>query len=331
MKRRTFGEVILGRGLPLDDCSLAFASIDEAGTVGELNAWVRSELGLAERISAETKRRLAADGYSLEDAGEGRTLILVVSLTAAGCVVFLACDDEYVVAALNAHYEKVAKVYGDGKVFGRRYLEKIVQISFRLPLLKNADIFELGIARMPKADESAAESPMAVASGGIGPAAVEAPREEGRMEGSSGEEIRIRSRDDYQRRLEVQLQEIVGDLMGVAIEPLGLNVRQAKSISNTVKLYLRIEECRTEIQARQVAAFVFADRVDQRWLDGLYHDVDVVDSPIGSTPELASRLAAMIGDDKPAMVSLFHLMGRRPGAKPSAKLPKASPRAEALA
>lgn len=151
------------------------------------------------------------------------------------------------------------------------------------------------------------------------------------MEGSSGEEIRIRSRDDYQRRLEVQLQEIVGDLMGVAIEPLGLNVRQAKSISNTVKLYLRIEECRTEIQARQVAAFVFADRVDQRWLDGLYHDVDVVDSPIGSTPELASRLAAMIGDDKPAMVSLFHLMGRRPGAKPSAKLPKASPRAEALA
>jgi hypothetical protein len=50
----------------------------------------------------------------------------------------LACDDEYVTAALNAHYDKVAKVYRDGKVFGRSYLEKIVQIQFRLPLLRHS-------------------------------------------------------------------------------------------------------------------------------------------------------------------------------------------------
>jgi len=239
----------------------------------------------------------------------------VHSLTAAGCVVFLACDDEYVVAALNAHYEKVAKVYGDGKVFGRRYLEKIVQIPFRLPLLRNQDVFELGIARQPSPDpqlDSGPSQPAAsdklTASHSVALQSTERPALESTVEGA----------DRREGLHDVQLQEIVGDILGYAVEPLGLNVRQAKSLGNTLKLYLRICRCRTESEARQVAAFVFADRLDARWLDAQYHGVVVSDSAIGMADGLAARLASMIGDDRQQMLSLYHLLGRRPGPSLSA-------------
>ena len=232
----------------------------------------------------------------------------VHSLTAAGCVVFLACDDEYVVAALNAHYDKVARVYGDGKIFGQRYLEKIVHITFRLPLLKNTDIFELGIATLPRARP--ASGPL------VAPLSPDQPMVATPREGPTAPAPVAPSPGTAQIP-SAKLQEIIGDLMGQAVEPLGLNVRQAKSVANTLKLYLRIQNCRMEADARQLAAFVFADRFDQRWLDGQYHGVQVLDSPVGAVSDLASRLAAMIGDDKTAMLRMYHLLGRRPGLKPT--------------
>jgi hypothetical protein len=234
----------------------------------------------------------------------------VHSLTMAGCIVFLACDDEYVTAALNAHYEKVAKVYRDGKVFGRSYLEKIVQIHFKLPLLKNVDIYELGLAESPAArakrlSGSTEPSPGAAAQDLVAPAAPQdespdlAPLPEGRKV-----------------ETDAQLQEIIGDLLGEAVEPLGLNVRQAKSISNTLKLYLRIGGCRTEGEARRLAAFVFADRLDPRWLDSLYRGAATTNSPIGAVPDIASRLSTMIGQDQAVMLSMYRLLGRRPSPLP---------------
>ena len=234
----------------------------------------------------------------------------VHSLTMAGCIVFLACDDEYVTAALNAHYEKVAKVYRDGTVFGRSYLEKIVQIHFKLPLLKNVDIYELGLAEPPAARakrlSGSTESAPGVAP--QEPAAPTAAQDESPDSAPMPEERKVET--------DAQLQEIIGDLLGEAVEPLGLNVRQAKGISNTLKLYLRIGGCRTEGEARRLAAFVFADRLDPAWLDSLYRGDATTNSPIGAVPDIASRLSTMIGQDRPMMLSMYRLLGRRPGRLP---------------
>jgi hypothetical protein len=250
----------------------------------------------------------------------------VHSLTAAGCIVFLACDDEYVTAALNAHYDKVAKVYRDGKVFGRSYLEKIVQIQFRLPLLKNADIFELGLAETPEAQRAGApagqQQPVLVASGG-GLA--------GTPEQGVPQETAAATQAERKAELDARLQEIIGDLLGEAVEPLGLNIRQAKAISNTLKLYLRISDCQTEREARRLAAFVFAERFDPGWLDGLYHGVAVSDSPIGAIPNLASRLSTMIGTDQAPMLQMYRLLGRRPGRQPAPPEAASPVRSAALA
>jgi hypothetical protein len=227
----------------------------------------------------------------------------VHSLTAAGCVVFLACDDEYLVAALNAHYTKVAKVYGDGKVFGRRYLDKIVQIPFRLPLLRNEDVFALGLARVRgEGQENYAVAPS------IGPP-LQRPSEysdlqERVLKGSTS--------DEDQEKLKTHLQEIIGDLLGKAVEPLGLNVRQAKSISNILKLYLRIQECKTEKDACRLAAFVFSNCFDEKWLDAHYHGIAISDSSIGTAQGLADTLREMIGSDQAQMIQYYHLLGRRP-------------------
>jgi hypothetical protein len=250
----------------------------------------------------------------------------VHSLTAAGCIVFLACDDEYVTAALNAHYDKVAKVYRDGKVFGRSYLEKIVQIQFRLPLLKNADIFELGLAETPEAQQAGASAgqrqPTLVASeGGL----TDTPGQAA-LQGTAAA-----TQAERKAELDAQLQEIIGDLLGEAVEPLGLNIRQAKAISNTLKLYLRISNCQTEREARRLAAFVFAERFDPSWLDGLYHGVVVSDSPIGAIPNLASRLSAMIGADQAPMLQMYRLLGRRPGRQPAPSEAASPIRSAALA
>ena len=246
----------------------------------------------------------------------------VHSLTAAGCIVFLACDDEYVTAALNAHYEKVAKVYPNGK-FGRDYLEKIVQIQFRLPLLKNEDIYELGLAKMAAASEDkdpGASQPGGPQSGSNDDAPPKLP--------DTRTETPTQGNDTVE---EAQLQEIIGDLLGQAVEPLGLNVRQAKAISNTLKLYLRLKNCRMESEARQLAAFVFAERFDPMWLDGVYHGVKVGDSPIAAIPDLASRLATMIGTDRTAMLGMYRLLGRRPGPPPAPPAAAPAPHPAALA
>lgn len=234
----------------------------------------------------------------------------VHSLTAAGCVVFLSCDDEYVVAALNAHYEKVAKVYGDGKAFGIRYLEKIVQISFRLPLLRNADIFDLGIASIAK--DVGREASSQINQGG---GELRAPAVDGSDRISTP--VGRPQNDKADKPVEsARLQEIIGDLLGQAVEPLGLNVRQAKSISNTLKLYLKIQNCKGEDEARRLAAFVFADRVDRQWLDALYNASNAETSLVGAIPEFSARLAAMIGTDRVAMLRMFHLLGRQPQKRP---------------
>lgn len=256
----------------------------------------------------------------------------VHSLTATGCVVFLACDDEYVIAALNSHYERIASSYTNGANFGRRYLEKIVQISFRLPLVRANSVFELGIATRPQqrgnGDLSSPPSPPdeSTKTPGVPDGKQPTTPDDGQPPttnvGAPGRPVE----KDLKPLDEVHLSQIVGDLLENAVEPLGLNIRQVKSIANTLKLYLGISASNTEEKARRIAAFVFADKLDPAWLDALYFGKSRKNTLIGCVSLLDRRLAEMVGTQKEEMLELYNLLGRRPVLKAPSRSGNSSPK-----
>lgn len=69
------------------------------------------------------------------------------SLTAAGCVTFVACDEAYVSSALQSHFKEVAEYHPEKEDFGRNFLDKIIQVPFRVPALDNERLEKLGLTR----------------------------------------------------------------------------------------------------------------------------------------------------------------------------------------
>ena len=235
------------------------------------------------------------------------------SLTAVGCVTFLACDEEFVSAALNARYQNIVDHHRDGEKFGERFLEKIIQIPFRMPAVEEDGIRELGLisGQFPEDEAVNVDGP---------------PRDEpasGKATDEKSESTVNGTVDEVDTAFPVtpiktrRLTQIIAELLEKVVEPLGLNVRQVKSLSNTLKLYLDIAECKTEAEARRIAAFLFADRVDSDWLDSLYFGQDIDDGPIGRHSVLPGRLKEMLGDavsdDKKIQFDkLYRLAGRLP-------------------
>jgi hypothetical protein len=224
------------------------------------------------------------------------------NLTAIGCVTFIFCDADFVAAAINSRYESIIKYHRDKNEFGRRFLEKIVQIPFRIPAVDESGIFELGLS-LPLEDMKREQ----------GAGASSGPTQHSR---ARNKETRLQDSQISTESLPtLKLRQIIGDLLREIVQPLGLNVRQVKTLSNTLKLYLDIAEYEMEDDARRLAAFVFADRVDPEWLDALYHGEELKDSALGQLPNLPSRLKAMIGNDQKTMLGLYRMIGRRPVAR----------------
>ena len=338
------------------------------------------------------------------------------SLTAAGCVTFVACDEAYVAAALNARHEAIVRHHEAASEFGRKFLEKIVQLPFRLPAIEEADLYELGLLSRRSAlshtllgDDGAARPTPAVTAGPDGDEAspvtatdrlpeaelsarqrrqiaqalvggltvplelttqqrddlvalidraidaarpdgpetarriaafVAAEREDPDWLAAFVDDVtapatgRIAGNDDAREvlaaalgndhaalraldaRIALRLSTVLSELLDGAVVALGLNVRQVKSLSNLIKLYVRLANAVTADEARRIAAFVLADQLDPRWLDGRLRRVDVAVGPIGQlagdADALPERLAAQIGEDDETLRRLYRLVGRRP-------------------
>jgi len=69
----------------------------------------------------------------------------VHSITAAGAIAFLACDDQYVSRALSQRFKEMKTIDEGDTAFGRRFLEKIVQIPFHIPSVSSEDLKDLGL------------------------------------------------------------------------------------------------------------------------------------------------------------------------------------------
>src|ERR1041385_9206081 len=72
-------DVVVDRGLPVDDANLVFASTDERGTPGALNSWVFEQLGLSPKLLAEAAEKLEK-GYAMLPIRPGLTVALIVTV-----------------------------------------------------------------------------------------------------------------------------------------------------------------------------------------------------------------------------------------------------------
>lgn len=238
------------------------------------------------------------------------------SLTAAGCITFLACDKAYVEAALKAKYKAIVDVHEDAQDFGRRFLEKIVQIPFRVPSVSEEDLHTLGLISRDVGEGTTHMGQATVATASRMKASATIRQPDGSTVTMPSEEDTQEAEDNRELLAPARLTAIIGELLAQSVEPLQLNIRQVKSLTNTAKLYLDIRHPRSEDEARRTAAFLFANFTDADWLDCLYHQradetAPETDGPIGTLPDLAQRLKVAIGDGDDDWLDHYRLIGRR--------------------
>ena len=223
------------------------------------------------------------------------------SLTNAGCIVFVACDEEYLSAAINAKHESIVRHHPDKEEFGKQFIEKIVQIPFRIPSINENDIYELGLAtKLNTLEESIDDSETF-------------DGQDRTVEFKSIGDEQIES-DENVRVDKVLLTQIFGELLDGHVKLLKLNLRQIKSLSNTITLLLSIfaDDFRTESDAKRMAAFILADKLDPFWLDGHYFKNPISIGRIGGHQSVVRHLEAILGDETDILEDLYWRIGRQP-------------------
>ena len=278
------------------------------------------------------------------------------SLTSAGGVVFIACDEEFVAAALNAHYGNIVDRHPDGRAFGRRFLEKIVQVPYRVPAIDESGLIELGLLADSNAPthitrKSAIEANLEHGSSPHGDNAQSStsetsntPQENSteRTEppGVEDAELRRRTREEEEAERAL-LSGVMARLLRGKITELHLNVRQIKSLYNTLKLHRSIDErgrkgiLDDDSRIYAFAAFLLAEFVDREWLDAVVAEIrravrrsgtvtiEVLeqitenqianDSPVGPLfrqISTASEILTAIGQDIDRIKEFYRIIGR---------------------
>ena len=162
----------------------------------------------------------------------------------------------------------------DGTELGRRWLERILSVFVRIPLIGDG-----GPQNLIPLDRSIDL-------------------------GQGGDPTDFRMADQV-------LNQIVSQFLQDTASPFLSNPRQIKSLVNTLHLYLMIARPRTKAEVEQIAAFIFADRFDSDWLDALCRRDSDITGPIASAPGSTDRLAALITSDRERIPSLYRLVGRQ--------------------
>lgn len=264
-------------------------------------------------LSAASGKRFVLFIDDLDRCTPGRVAAFVESihsLASAGCIVFVACDEEYIASALQAKYHHVAHHHEHGEDFGRKFLEKIVQIPFRVPTIRESDLYSLGLVARDSMEDPATEGGSEFLNTRTEPPGLLSDGADDDSVFTGGPEPEEIGDDLNLNHARVTI--IVGQILSEFVEPLGLNIRQVKSLNNTLKLYLAIAGFTQERDARRLAAFVFADRLDPVWLDGALYGINMTAGIIGRLPNLADRLRVFLDTNGHDLLPLYQMIGRRP-------------------
>ncbi|MCH8201858.1 MAG: hypothetical protein IH996_01995 [Proteobacteria bacterium] len=95
----------------------------------------------------------------------------------------------------------------------------------------------------------------------------------GGLSGEAGDEVRRALMENPEiveglvvHRL-VRISEVLDEVLGPLTSPLRLAPRDVKSLSNQLRIYLRIDPFEEFDEAKLAAAYLLADRLDPIWLD----------------------------------------------------------------
>ncbi|MEA3036341.1 MAG: hypothetical protein QOH04_2106 [Sphingomonadales bacterium] len=221
-------------------------------------------------------------------------------LTSQGSISVIACDDRFVASAIYHHYKNIADTTGEGKGFGERFLEKTVQVHFRMPNLDKDDLQSLGLH---SGDRNKA------------PAAVETPamNVERPSTADPPESLAMPTKDvgaETQTSVdEASLIEICGDVLSTLITPYRLSIRRAKFLSNLVKLYSMVFQPKDDVAAYRLAAFLMITHVDREWIPTHFARGAVASAP---EDEFVVEMMRYLGTDFDAVSKLYAVCGIEP-------------------
>lgn len=328
-------------------------------TKGTLQKWL-NDLFQSRVVTVSDQQRLAQTYADISEIGKqtGHTLAFFIddldrctpdrvaefvesihNLTTAGCVTVVACDEEFVSAALNAKYERIVAHHPDGIGFGRSFLEKIVQVGFRMPALIEKGVQEAGLIRGdiddPVLDAHLDENGILQQAGSFESVGNNGGQPDEMVLRKSGleENIAESAEEDVGVELRPQINErLASETLDMMIrdfvQPMGMNMRRIKSLRNTVGLYLRIAAARGDIppedpaKATRLAAYLVADLVDRVWLDA--YRLEQLESyrarpglgDLSGRQSLQDKLASALGSPD-ALDDLYRLLGRQPRGLPT--------------
>jgi len=262
----------------------------------------------------------------------------VHSLTTAGCVTILACDEAYIAAALNARYADVVQSHPDGDRFGHSFMEKIVQIGLHVPSLERVMLADLDI-KVPVPDGVGVGDRQDGAVGTATDADADADRGEGiKVSAGAEKDLPFEVEELLPQGPPIPISETVGEIIGRHVEALGLTPRTVVAVSNTIRLYLNIAldlgflDSRDAVGARRLAAFIFADRIDRQWLDAYRIGGEEPEryaerarqAPLFAHKSVRDDLEKRMVEGGEALAPLYRLTGRQPRALDVALTPAAS-------
>ena len=226
----------------------------------------------------------------------------IQNLTIAGAINVIGCDDRIISSAIYKQFKEIADLSGEKKAFGTKFLEKIVQVHFRMPELNEKDLEALGI-----------KPTIASASGQIGAVGLVAAGsstapQAGTIEAREAEPLPIKDIDVVKGNVpdEIALSVICGEVLGAILKLYHLPIRKVKFLANVMKLYAMIFPP-TDIEAAfRIAAFVGIANVDEEWLRNFYERVgaEVVDAD-----NSYADIHAYLGSDKDLLAALYLLCG----------------------
>ncbi len=261
-------------------------------------------LMLAKQIGDTAQRPIIFVFDDLDRCDPDRVMKFVGSiqtLTLAGAINIIGCDDRIISSAIYKQYQDIADLSGEGREFGTRFLEKIVQVHFRMPGLCAEDLVSLGIKK------AAVTAPEPTTGSNAIPFDIPT-----NLPSNNGDVVSgfppVKDLDPEAPMVPdaMHLSFICGEVLGEVLTLYRMPIRKVKFLSNVMKLYTMAFPPADARSAFRIAAFIAMVNVDEAWLREVYAATDELAMDVH--PEYAT-IYEYLGNDKKLIKSLYRLCG----------------------
>jgi hypothetical protein len=253
---------------------------------------------LAKKIGTSRRKPIYFIFDDLDRCEPDRVLSFLKSihlLTSSGSISVIACDDRVVSAAIYKEYRDIADLSGDGIEFGRRFLEKIVQVHFRMPDLPERDLISLslqGTVQQPQAEQEP-----------------DSERESSENEARIPADTPTKDLGNEEYSIDyIKMSYICDQILGSLIELYRIPIRRVKFISNLMKLYTMAFPPADESSALRMAAFIGITNVDPGFIKKYIFDDADWHGP-DHLKQYHEKLLLLLGDDEKLLMELHALSG----------------------